>query len=475
MLNRIPGFAKRIGSAATKSVAFFLQAANNLSDLASASTARTNLGLGTAATQNTGTSGANVPLLNGANTWSGVGTQAALLDVQQDFRLSGDITPAQIIATQNDYNPTGLSTASVLRLTVDAARDVTGLQGGADGRIVCVLNADATNSITLKNENASSTAANRFAIGADLVISANNGAVLIYDSTSSRWRLFGGAGSGAGGGAATSEAFVTIGNSAGLSAERSLTAGTGVTLTDAGVNSTVTMAVNQAFTPTWTGAHTWNGANITLTAGSTSVAPISFQSGTNLTTPTAGVFEYDGKVHYSTHAANERGVINSEQWISNTSTRTLASQTAAQAIFNSPANGTITVAANTTYQWECEFDLTAMSAVSGTFGFAIGGTATLSSIKWWGLAAKSVLGTRLGGSNISYIMNATASNTTLTTADTTTTGSALFRGVLRVTTGGTIIPQVSQVTAAAAIVGVNSFFRIWPVGSDTAVSLGNWS
>lgn len=34
-----------------------------------ASGARTNLGLGTAATQNTGTSGGNVPLLNGANTW----------------------------------------------------------------------------------------------------------------------------------------------------------------------------------------------------------------------------------------------------------------------------------------------------------------------------------------------------------------------------------------------------------------------
>lgn len=32
-------------------------------------TARTGLGLGTAATQNTGTSGATVPLLNGANTW----------------------------------------------------------------------------------------------------------------------------------------------------------------------------------------------------------------------------------------------------------------------------------------------------------------------------------------------------------------------------------------------------------------------
>lgn len=35
-----------------------------------AAAARTNLGLGTSATQNTGTSGATVPLLNGANTWS---------------------------------------------------------------------------------------------------------------------------------------------------------------------------------------------------------------------------------------------------------------------------------------------------------------------------------------------------------------------------------------------------------------------
>jgi hypothetical protein len=38
---------------------------------AAASNQRTTLGLGTAAVQNTGTSGANVPLLDGANTWSG--------------------------------------------------------------------------------------------------------------------------------------------------------------------------------------------------------------------------------------------------------------------------------------------------------------------------------------------------------------------------------------------------------------------
>jgi len=46
----------------------------SLVDDVNASTARTTLGLGTAATQNTGTSGANVPLLNGANSWSGAQT-----------------------------------------------------------------------------------------------------------------------------------------------------------------------------------------------------------------------------------------------------------------------------------------------------------------------------------------------------------------------------------------------------------------
>ncbi len=39
-------------------------------DDANAAAQRTTLGLGTAATQNTGTSGANVPLLNAENTWS---------------------------------------------------------------------------------------------------------------------------------------------------------------------------------------------------------------------------------------------------------------------------------------------------------------------------------------------------------------------------------------------------------------------
>lgn len=54
----------------TASVASFTSFGRQLVDDINQGEARTTLGLGTAATQNTGTSGAAIPFLNGANTWS---------------------------------------------------------------------------------------------------------------------------------------------------------------------------------------------------------------------------------------------------------------------------------------------------------------------------------------------------------------------------------------------------------------------
>lgn len=100
------------------------------------------------------------------------------------------ISPSQITASQNDYNPTGAYEADILRLNSDAARDITGLAGGSASRIKVVHNV-GSNTITLKDESGSSTAANRFALSADIALAADQSVILIYDATSSRWRSLG--------------------------------------------------------------------------------------------------------------------------------------------------------------------------------------------------------------------------------------------------------------------------------------------
>ncbi len=102
--------------------------------------------------------------------------------------LTGVVSPSQITSNQNDYNPAGIASASVLNLYSDASRTVTGLAGGAEGRVIALINT-GTQTILLLNESASSTAANRFALGSDLTIGAKRAAILRYDGTAARWYM----------------------------------------------------------------------------------------------------------------------------------------------------------------------------------------------------------------------------------------------------------------------------------------------
>lgn len=129
-------------------------------------------------------SAASAGALLAANNLSDVANKATSLS----NLFAADISPAQLTANADDYNPTSLSTSTVLRVSSDASRNITGLQGGADGRVIVLANV-GSNPIVLKDSDAASAAANRFALDADLTLSADMSAVLIYDATSSRWRL----------------------------------------------------------------------------------------------------------------------------------------------------------------------------------------------------------------------------------------------------------------------------------------------
>lgn len=125
-------------------------------------------------------------------------TPVGNLIVANSITLTGDLTPATITSDQNDYAPTNLTTSMNLRLSSDASRNITGLAGGSAGRTVLVHNVGSF-SIVLRDQSSASVAANRFAIGADVTLSANTSLLLQYDGTASRWRAVGAPGTGGGG------------------------------------------------------------------------------------------------------------------------------------------------------------------------------------------------------------------------------------------------------------------------------------
>src|SRR6185369_1760333 len=117
-----------------------------------------------------------------------------------------------------------------------------------------------------------------------------------------------------------------------------------------------------------------------------------------------------------------------------------------------------------------------MSATSGSFGWTLapGSTnpATIAGIKWLAVANKAALAT---AATPQSTVN-TAANTAIATATTNTVGWARITGKVRISAAGTVVPQVSLGVAAAAVVGVDSYFRIWQVASSaTATTAGNWS
>lgn len=82
------------------------------------------------------------------------------LTVPPVFGLTGILTPPQITSQQNNYNPTGFSEATVLRLSSNARQFLTGIAGGTVGRVLMIQNV-GTNTIALAPNNSNSTAANR--------------------------------------------------------------------------------------------------------------------------------------------------------------------------------------------------------------------------------------------------------------------------------------------------------------------------
>lgn len=240
----------------------------------------------------------NANVFSTAHSWGGVQTLAApvttgLQDVQGAIKYSTQSAPAQITADQNDYNPSSVvcASAETLLVNANAARNITGVAGGVAGCTLTIVN-NGSFTITLKEQNASSTAANRFNTGGDVAIASSAAVQLRYDGTASRWRLIGAPSAGGGG----SGTVTSIATNNGITGGTITTSGTIGLATIAADNALVNASGSTAV-PIATAIGSCSGGSSALTYNTTTHA-----FGCN-TISTPGLSSKTGSLTRSTNAA----------------------------------------------------------------------------------------------------------------------------------------------------------------------------
>ena len=207
-----------------------------------------------------------------------------------------------------------------------------------------------------------------------------------------------------------------------------------------------------------------------------STAPLKLTSGTNLTTPEAGAVEYDGTVFYGTTDTNfKRGTLTITNYTSGTGTALGTNTEATNAVLLPSANDTITLSVGT-YFLDVSYIVTrgATSVTSATARINIRGSgAAVGNFSGMSLSAPTAGGAT---ANFSFdAVNITTDNV-LTAASTTAAGvyTISLRGILKITTSGTIIPQYSlsaNINAAGTVAKV-LYFRLQQLDTQSAAAAG---
>lgn len=216
-------------------------------------------------------------------------------------------------------------------------------------------------------------------------------------------------------------------------------------------------------------------------AGNTSVAAMTFTSGSLLSTAAAGAIEYDGKVLYATPQGTQRGVVPGIQFFRLDANLVGANATGAQNIFGVGA----TLSSSTVYYFEMEFTLTkSAGATSHTIAVGYGGTATYNNVyintSRYGASASNFPWTPAAAITGSI----QSTNSTASTVLTGTIGNANYvdrmsiKGTISVNSGGTFIPQytLSAAPGGAYSTVPGSYVLIYPIGTAGAnTSVGAWA
>lgn len=153
---------------------------------------------------------------------------------------------------------------------------------------------------------------------------------------------------------------------------------------------------------------------------------------------------------------------------------TLTSTTNAQKLFNWSANGALTLATGR-YSFEMGLYLTTMSATAGNGKVSLlgAGTATFGDVLQFANGIDNDVPLNTGNADYGMAVTEAFPAASVVVSRTGTGLGAQILGMFEISAAGTIIPSISLVTAAAAVVKTGSYFRCERMGA--ASIQGSWA
>ena len=223
---------------------------------------------------------------------------------------------------------------------------------------------------------------------------------------------------------------------------------------------------------------TAGSTGVVLGAGTTTIAPLDFTTGTLLTTAIEGGVEYNGTALYFTPTSTQRGVVETPQYYRLNSTFAGANATGAQSIFGVG----VTLAASTVYEFESVVALSKTAGVTAhTIAIGFGGTATLNNIGYDIASPAGVASFNTAAAvGIWEAFIQTGSATVITPSLNNAGIYNIFKikGTVSINAGGTFIPQytLSAAPGGAYTTQIGSYFKINPLSASGAnTSIGIWA
>jgi hypothetical protein len=211
----------------------------------------------------------------------------------------------------------------------------------------------------------------------------------------------------------------------------------------------------------------------------TALSPaLSFTSGLNMTTPTAGAVEYDGVVFYGTPSASNRGVLDSTHFLALAADYTANDSSSAQKVFNigTGGAGAISLPASTAYFMEAVYYITrAVGTNSHNLSTLFAVSSALTGITYTA-DTTSTTGNVLGAVSRIYGTSTTAVAVTGASTSATENITVVIRGIVRTNGATTFTPQIKYDVApgGAPTILTNSYIRLTPIGTNAVTYVGNW-